>query len=263
MNSAGFEGAIKQLAMLRAFTDLPYASEIALEAGVFDVAPRAEQRFKSITALILKRGTKQILEVGAGLSTRGLTMTADDSLTYLETDLPENIIAKEQVVRSILRRSRMSRSNLLFAGVDVQLYYELSTAAEQLRSDITIVTEGVLIYKTRSVQRTIAGNIHRLLRERGGVWITPDFATVKERERSYGKKRVAPFAAPRGSLVRQGSFKNQPEISRFLKSIGFEAEVYLQSDFVTKLTCVDSLKLRGRRGLLPLSPRRIYCLRPR
>ncbi|MDQ3820548.1 MAG: hypothetical protein M3362_23095, partial [Acidobacteriota bacterium] len=189
--------------------------------------------------------------------------TADASLTYLETDLPEYITAKERVIRSILRRLGTGRNNLLFAGVDIQRYYELSAAAEHLRSEITIVTEGVLLYKSRSAQRTIALNIHRLLRERGGVWITPDFTVLSERERSYGKKTVAAFAAPRGSLITKGSFKSQSEIKQFFRSTGFAAEVYVQSDLVTTLTCVDPLNLRRRKGLLPLRPRMIYCLRPR
>src|SRR5262245_55956752 len=94
------------IAVFRAFTDIPYAAEIALEANAAQAfyaslrsgseaaerirrgAPRFEQRFKSVTELVVRRGTDEVIEIGAGLSPRGLHMTATNPrLLYVETDL--------------------------------------------------------------------------------------------------------------------------------------------------------------------------------
>ena len=82
----------------RTFTDIPYSNEIfdGLEAlrkeghlpeieedqKVDRLAPELEARYKLIDKLLAKAEITQVLELAAGLSTRGLLFTAEPSALY-------------------------------------------------------------------------------------------------------------------------------------------------------------------------------------
>jgi hypothetical protein len=82
----------KFVAFVRAFTDIPYAHEIAEESGAeqafqelarqsiesfSQLIPFWEARYKATDRIIQLRGITQILEIAAGLSPRGLAMTVN------------------------------------------------------------------------------------------------------------------------------------------------------------------------------------------
>src|SRR5690349_5790567 len=118
------------LAFLRIFSDIAYASDIATEANIEDIqqAPRFEQRYKSVTNLIRQRGTSQILELAAGLSSRGLFMTNDPTINYIETDLRKVIREKERVVENLLDKVGSARPNLRFMEVNAFNYQQMVDA---------------------------------------------------------------------------------------------------------------------------------------
>ncbi len=57
-----------------------------VEAKVY--APILEARYKSIVHLIRSSGTTQVLELASGFSLRGLAMSENSDLVYVDTDLP-------------------------------------------------------------------------------------------------------------------------------------------------------------------------------
>src|ERR1044071_4599611 len=99
----------KLAAYYRQFSDIPFAAEAAKRIGanadfeqILDehglerekltfYAPMFEARYKSITELIRKSGTSQVLELASGYSLRGLDLTLTPSFRYVEADLPEVI----------------------------------------------------------------------------------------------------------------------------------------------------------------------------
>ena len=97
----------KLAAYYRQFSDIPFATEVAKRIGAdeaFDrilrehglerdkltfYAPMFEARYKSLTQLILESGASQVLELASGYSLRGLDLTRNHALRYVETDLPD------------------------------------------------------------------------------------------------------------------------------------------------------------------------------
>lgn len=267
------------LAYFRTFTDIPYAEEIAIEvnaANAFNsdvpvedkarrviqvLAPRFEQRFKSVTNLIRLRGTKQILELAAGLSPRGSLLTDDPVVEYIETDLQAEIEKKKQVVASVLLKANNQRSNLKFAPVDVfSDYIHLAAAAAQLTGPITVVIEGLLSSPNIDLEqkRQVTQNIHHLLASTGGVWITPDFPTGEEREQSYGDAG-ADISFQSAS---KHSFKSEDEINTFFAEAGFSIENFYQKELAGEITSIQRLQLNPEAQALRLSNMKIHCLTP-
>src|SRR6476620_11091203 len=73
-------------------------------------APMFEARYKSITQLIRSSGASQVLELASGYSFRGLDLTRDGSLRYVETDLPEVVATKRHLLEEIRRRHDIAPS---------------------------------------------------------------------------------------------------------------------------------------------------------
>src|SRR5438132_12770581 len=67
-------------------------------------APLFEVRYKSIAATLRKLAVSQVLELASGVALRGLAMTRDPSVTYVESDLQELTDAKVSLVATLCRR---------------------------------------------------------------------------------------------------------------------------------------------------------------
>jgi hypothetical protein len=107
-----------------------------------------------------------VLEVGAGLSPRGLTFSRENpDLTYIEVDLPGMVAAKSSCL----------------AGVDLPANYHLAsvdllgtefTASLPARPEqgqrIAVITEGVTDYLDMNEKRIAWANLAGFLREFGG-----------------------------------------------------------------------------------------------
>lgn len=266
------------VAYLRSFTDIPYAAEMAAAAELGDellggpatkaalikAAPRFEARFNSITKLVLSCGTNQILEMAAGLSTRGMVVAEHPQVAYVETDASEMIQTKEQLVERVLQKEGEKRPTLRFAAADALDSKQMTDAVIGLNGALTIVTEGLLAYFREDQLKAIARNIHHLLSITGGIWITPDFITRADRERSYGTDALTAFSQiAGGESIRENSFDSDAQIEAFIAEVEFTIEVFSQLDLAGELTCVEKLGLDGSDVRARLVDTKVYCLRPR
>ncbi len=119
----------KLVAYFRQFSDIPYAQDVAdfvraeqalqeiasmmetegddqikLKETVDQVkvyAPLLESRYKSIVQVILKTGIKQVLELASGYSLRGLAMSQDKDIFYVESDLSGVNEEKNKLVEAL------------------------------------------------------------------------------------------------------------------------------------------------------------------
>jgi O-methyltransferase involved in polyketide biosynthesis len=258
MTRIGFPWDADWLALLRIFSDIAYSTDIAIQANILDLeqAPRFEQRYKSVTNLLRQRRTSNVIELAAGFSSRGLFITSDPNITYIETDLADQIKAKELAVTALLAKVGSSRPNLMFAEVNALMGEQISHVASKLTGPVTIVSEGLFSYQTREHQKLIAKNIHSLLSVKGGGWITPDITTQSEWAASYGKEV---------SELHEGQvhlFDHDTEIEKFFIATGFCAEKFKQAELAGELVSVERLRLDRDLIARRLSNMRIYCLTP-
>ena len=185
----------KLVAYWRQFSDVPYAKDVATLFGTERVyqdmfhnandkllknnimIPLLELRYKCLFYTLLDMGIKNVLEFASGIALRGLAMTENPDLTYVETDLPGLTEEKTKLLDTIMSRHGLkTRGNLFFHVANILNYEEIEPALKHFQGNtpIAIVHEGLLQYLTHPEKRAAAINIHKILKQFGGVWLTPD-----------------------------------------------------------------------------------------
>ncbi len=110
-----------------------------------------EARYKSITQLIRNSGASQVLELASGYSLRGLDLTRDNSLCYVETDLPDVVATKLVLLDEVRRRHDIAPSPLhVVTGADALDVEQLraATAVFDRSRSLMILCEGLIGYLT-------------------------------------------------------------------------------------------------------------------
>jgi O-methyltransferase involved in polyketide biosynthesis len=112
---------------MRQFSDIPFAGDVAEllhSREVFEAllqghemrpddllwyAPIFEVRYKSVTAAIQRSECRQVLELASGLALRGLGMSQDADVNYIETDLTGISAEKAQLIAILRAQVRSCR----------------------------------------------------------------------------------------------------------------------------------------------------------
>ncbi|MGH9552608.1 MAG: class I SAM-dependent methyltransferase, partial [Terriglobales bacterium] len=196
----------KLVAYFRQFSDIPFAQDVASYVKAEDAlseiasklsidaalqpqianeskiyAPLLEARYKSIVQVILRTGLKQVLELASGFSLRGLAMTQNPEVFYVESDLSGINDEKNKLIASLRKTHELSDfGNHHIVTANALDRSELESATISLKRDqpLVIVNEGLIPYLSAEERTVLAGNVRYLLSQfAGGAWITPDFTT--------------------------------------------------------------------------------------
>ena len=257
----------KLAAYYRQFSDIPFAEEVATRIGANDVfeqilhhyklerdkltfyAPMFEARYKSITQLIRKSGASQILELASGYSLRGLDLTRDDSIRYVETDLPDVVATKLSLLDDVRQQHGIASSPLHTVTVADALDFEqVRTAAAVFDRGrpLMVLCEGLIGYLTRDETERLALIVHRRLADLGdGWWIVPDFS-FKAELRGLPPERVRLREAVTGLTQRQldaSAFEDSDDLAAFLHGAGFDVQVRSQVDETPSFSSISALRL--------------------
>jgi O-methyltransferase involved in polyketide biosynthesis len=268
----------KLVAWWRAKTDIPWAAEVAEYSKALETvesmlsklgvdshetlwgAPILEMRYKSLISQIRQSGVHQVLELASGLALRGLAMTEDENLFYIETDLPEITKEKIAIVERITGKPANSiRRNLIFASANALNWDELAEVIKRFQPEqpVAIVHEGLVHYLHRPEIERLTENIRRILNRHGGIWLTPDFEFREHREnmRSIAPRAERVFKAigeATGRELMSDAFTTEGEFQDFMSSEGFscarikqfDGSYHLSSATVSGLpeTVLDTLK---------------------
>ena len=257
----------KVSAYYRKFSDIAFAAEVATLIGADDAfaeivrehalepdkltfyAPMFEARYKSITQLIGESGATQVLELASGYSLRGLDLTQSSALHYVETDLPDVVATKLNLLDDVRRQHEIAPSPLHAVTVaDVLDFEPLRTAAAGFDHGrpLVILCEGLVGYLTREETERLASNVRALLGEfGGGWWICPDFA-FKTEMGSLPPERVRLREAITGVTQRQldaSAFEDDDDLAAFLHRVGFDMRVWSQVDKTPSLSTIAALGL--------------------
>jgi len=240
------------IAHIRSFTNIPYAGTIALLAhareetaafyhrddfdvdldGMQKLAPWIEQRFYSLHQRALRQGHNDYVELASGLSPGGILRTEESENRYLEVDLPEMIAQKKKIAEQL----EATHPNLGFAALSVldgAALLKAVQAAYPEMHELTVLNEGLLQYLTHEEKRTVADNVRRLLRFRGGTWVTTDIVYKNELLEGYEQndktRRVRQIMFENtGRDMVECAFENEAEAHAFMESAGFFATRYWQ-----------------------------------
>lgn len=256
----------KLAAYYRQFTDIPFAAEAAGRVGAADAfeqlvrdhalnreqldfyAPMFEARYKSITELIRKSGATQVLELASGYSLRGLDLTRHAAIRYVETDLAAVVDTKRALLDDLCARHGIAKSPQHFLAVaDALDLDELRAAAAVLdpAQPVIVLCEGLILYLTKAETERLASNVHALLDDFGGTWMTPDFV-LKAESPELPPERARLREAITGITQREldaSSFDDAADLAAFLRRVGFEAVVRRQVDETPAFSSIGRLGL--------------------
>jgi O-methyltransferase involved in polyketide biosynthesis len=136
-------------------------------------------RHTLIDALLKASGAERVLELGAGLSRRGVTFTADPRISYFEIDRPEVIDRKRSLLeRTAYGRAALRRPNFRLAGADV-LVAPLDALCPPDDRPLFVIAEGLFMYLDADAQRKLARAVATRLGNAGGTLVF-DFVPPRE-----------------------------------------------------------------------------------
>ena len=255
----------KLVAHIRAFTDIPFAREIASASGaekdfktlagqsaefMTHFAFNLEARHKTTDQIIARYHITQVLEIAAGLSPRGLAMTENPDVVYVATDLPQILEQEKAIAESILAKSNIHRSNLYYRIANALDRESLLQAAIPFRSDkpVAIITEGLLPYLTREEKEVLASNIRDLLKQHDGIWITPDASTKQLRKflsqaDDTMQQPMQNITGATGRNIEKNTFEDENDVRQFFTNAGFTIEEYSYSNVLEDLSSVKLSQL--------------------
>lgn len=211
--------------------------------------PWCELRLRSLTAAVLAREPRCFIELASGLSPRGLTLTNNlNRCWYLETDLPDMLRAKRQLVHRAFHHRHLDRIG--FRELDAVNGDLFSCAVSFFAAPhpITVLHEGLLPYLSHEEIAKVAENIRRLLAVTGGCWITPDIHIRAGIDRitnidEEGKLRMELFTSGVGRNMAENAFESYEAAERFMNELGFNVEKHLQVNLVPGFDLGENEKL--------------------
>lgn len=258
-NYSTISPSARALLFMKGLTPIPYAKEAATllaypdpytpdysnrQPGFWARVFHFESRYWSINQLLsdlmsAERPPQNILELSSGFSFRGLALTQDRSLHYIDTDLPGIIDTKKKFVSILTKDKPPSKGQLEILPLNALDANEFEAIVDRFPpGELIIVNEGLLVYLDTAEKERLCGIIHKILQRRGGYWITAD---------AYIKKELNDPALDQGDILKQffeqhhindNKFASFDEAAAFFKRMGFT----IDKEAVTDYTRMSSLK---------------------
>jgi len=274
------------VAYARGFTDIPYAKELSelvnaqsvvenllgqkLEQSA-EIAILIESRYLAINQVVdgIKDRGKQIIEIASGLLPRGIIMSQNPDVTFIETDLPLMIEQKVSLVNELL--GDRPHHNLHFIPVDIANPVNQLTACNQYlqpSEPIIVLCEVLLMYLSHAQKQQVFAHIRELLQLYGGMWITADFATVTAIAR---RRQISPSLGQISRMVSRLSdrpigdiyFQNSEQVEDFITAQGFCCDRFpvLSLINIDQLTCLKPLNIDPQIAQAILEDAYVYRLK--
>jgi O-methyltransferase involved in polyketide biosynthesis len=181
------------------------------------------QRHTMIDRLLAESGCAQVLELGAGLSRRGASVTIDPRLRYVEVDLPVVVAKKcKLLARSKQGREVAARDNFVLVGADLRT---LDLAGLVAPGPVFVIAEGVMMYLDSERQSELWSRIAALFAERPGSVLTFDLVPFCEQPKPGAVGRMLERLFKRFSRGATFAFddRTRQDIVTQLRTCGFQS----------------------------------------
>ncbi len=248
------------VSLARQFTDIPYAKELAqlVEAQRLVelsgpqnqdksvlLTARVEARYKAINQVMAQYQITQVLELASGLLPRGLFMSCDPNIIFIESDLPTMIRCKQQLVQQLVGE----RPNLHFLEIDVTSrpsQFLKSALALKAGQPVMILCEGLLTHLNAAEKQLVCANVREMLYSYGGVWITPDFIDTASLVQSLQdnpdlQKLLQTGINLTGRSLVDNNFGTLDQARQFAYEQGFRVAEHSMLNVIDQLSCLEIL----------------------
>lgn len=233
---------------VRSFTDIPYEKEIYYWLKNNDnlkkidkrFAIETEARYKLINRLLNESNKKQVVELAAGYTSRGL-IYSQKGYNYVEMDLDGVVENKKSVIDSFTEIP----SNLNIIVGNALSEEDFKRCRMYLKQEeIVVINEGLLRYLTFEEKRVVAQNIYGILKEYGGVWITCDDTPKKfiQKQNDFMPKFNKDLNSVTSRNNLNDRFEDIEHIKSFMKEVGFnDVEVHKFIEVKDEISSFESL----------------------
>ena len=251
----------------RRLTDIPYAKELAdlSEAQRLGRLPLIlEARYKAINEVIARHRIKQFLELASGFLPRGLAISEDPGVTFIESDLPAMISHK----RHLIGRLEVERPNLHFLGIDATARPNQFLQCEahfKAGEPVMILCEGLMMYLTVEEKELVCVNVREVLQRYGGLWVTPDFSSTAGLKRLLQnapelERRVQSLTNLTGRSLADNAFETLDQARQFVREQGFHLVERSMLNVADQLSCLEVLEIEIEAARKVLSTQSVFSL---
>ena len=241
----------KWILLLKGHTNIPYARQTAelisypdkfipdfnrTDMTFWARTVHFESRYLSIDNLLEDLSAGNILELSSGYSFRGLDTINQKDVYYIDTDLPDIIAEKADLMKALRYGSNQTKGKLELSPLNALDEKQFQETADRFPDGpIVIVNEGLLMYLDIREKEQLCRIIHKILESRGGYWITADIY-LKKHMKNHGiklnKKTIDFFEQHR---IEENKFTSFNEAEEFFKNMGFTIDKEARIDH-SKLT---------------------------
>ena len=179
-----------------------------------------ETRYQTMGKLARESGFPVHVDLPCGYTPRAIE-TAEEGRKYIGMDLPAVISEMSGIIPSLLDGKKQSL--VRYNAVDATNFQSLEEALRDVKGNLCINTEGLLMYFSDAEIHPFLDNIKKLLDTHGGCWITADPEIKPEHDRI--RKAIGPDASEQDTrLVLQEKADVDDLQNVMLVRIGHEAE---------------------------------------
>lgn len=236
----------------RSYTSIPFAKESfqiisqfnSKENQPYSLLPKEvilriihfETRYRSIDQGLQDIMYNKILEFSSGFSFRGLDLCKNPNIQYIDTDLPNIIEIKRNLVHQLTKTyCNYKPDNLILMPMNALNEEEFADTVSSFNSEpLSIVNEGLLMYLNREQKEILCKIIYKILSQYGGYWITADIYRKGEIEGrnidNFYKQKGREFLEKHN--VENNKFTSFADAEEFFLKCGFK--IYKKIDIETK-----------------------------
>ena len=230
-----------------------------------EVAPMFEARYKLVSRIIEESKVRQVLEVAAGLSPRGVSMTQDPDMQYAELDLAGMMAEKRKIIKALIEKGTIPpRPNLRLEEGNALNAADFMRAIEGFDQGkpIAIANEGLLRYLTLPEKAALMENIRAALERFGGFWVTPDVNTKSNQPTRPGMQdRIADISKMIGRDVNGNLFGTEEDARAFFEAAGFRVERYSFTEVSDQMVSPQRLEMKATDAEEMIKNMAVYVMR--
>lgn len=184
-----------------------------------------ENRYWSIDQLLVDLPVKNIIELASGFSFRGLETMKQKGYYYIDTDLPDMIETKKEFINVLNKEHSYTESRLELLPLNALDEIQFHEIVNRLPDgEIAIINEGLLMYLDLNEKEKLCNIIHKLLKERGGYWITADIYIKNKQEKLNLKIDNKTKAFFEQHNIEDNKFESFESAEAFFKKMGFKID---------------------------------------